>query len=224
MPQDATAQDATAQEWREHPGFARAWLRLAPLMELLGTGAHRRDLLADLTGEVCEVGAGSGSNFAYYPRSVVRVVAIEPDPRLRFAAAAEAQRVRRHQPLPHIVVIAGTAASVPVAGASFDAVVSCLVLCSVQDQHQALTEMRRVLRPGGHLALYEHVRSTIPLVARIQDTVAPGWAKVAGGCHPNRATIQAVADAGFALVTQREQAFPAALPGLPHITCHAVRD
>lgn len=206
-----------------HPWFARAWLRLAPLMDATGTAERRRELPATLSGAVCEVGAGSGANFVHYPASVRSVLAVEPDPTLRAAATATAVGLRATHPGLAIEVADGTAAAIGAPEASFDAVVACLVLCSVPDQHLALTEMRRVLRPQGALVVYEHVRSTRRLVGRVQDAVVPVWSRLLGGCHPNRDTLRAVADAGFTITGQREFAFPNSPVGLPHVLARAVR-
>lgn len=205
----------------QHPRFARAWLRLAPVMEATGTAEQRRELLVDLRGRVCEVGAGAGTNFAHYPDAVSSVLAVEPDPTLRAAATKAAVAAAR--PGLSIEVVAGTAEQISAPDNSFDAVVACMVLCSVPDQHLALTQMRRVLRPGGTLAIYEHVRSSNQVVARLQDAAAPGWSRLAGGCHPNRDTMRAVADAGFVVTSQRDMAFPHAMPGLPHALAVARR-
>lgn len=206
----------------QHPRFARAWLRLAPLLESTGTATHRRELLAPLSGVVCEVGAGSGSNFEHYPPAVETVLAVEPEATLRAAAVAAADRLQATRPgPPHIQVLDASADTLPFADGSFDAVVAALVLCSVPDQRTALRQMRRVLRPGGTLALYEHVRSAHRAVAGVQDAVVPVWSRLAGGCHPNRDTLRAVTDAGFVVRDSRVLAFPDGPPGLPHVLAHA---
>jgi len=218
-----TGGDSTPHDVGHHPRFARAWLRLAPAMEASGTAEHRRELLADLRGRVCEVGAGAGSNFAHYPGAVSSVLAVEPDPMLRAAATVAAGAVMSARPDLSIEVVAGTAEQISAPDNSFDVVVACMVLCSVPDQHLALTQMRRVLRPGGTLAVYEHVRSTNRVLARLQDAVVPGWSRLAGGCHPNRDTMRAVADAGFIVTRQQDMTFPSSLPGLPHVLAFAER-
>ncbi|WP_335726562.1 class I SAM-dependent methyltransferase [Pseudonocardia sp. HH130630-07] len=81
---------------------------------------------------------------------------------------------------------------------SFDAVVSTLVLCTVADPVRALSEMRRVLRPGGRLAVLEHVRGT-GRTARVQDAVGPLWTRMLAGCRLDRDTGAAIRDAGFAV-------------------------
>ena len=120
-------------------------------------GDHRRRLLAGLTGRVLEVGAGNGLNFQHYPAAVTEVLAIEPEPYLRRLALAAARRA----PVP-IRVVAGTAEALPALDGAVDVVVASLVLCTVTDLDQALAETRQVLRPGGKLRFYEHVRAEDP--------------------------------------------------------------
>ena len=88
------------------------------------------------------------------------------------------------------------AEDLPFGDDSFDAVVSTLVLCGVDDQARALREIRRVLRPGGQLVFFEHVRSSDPKIARQQDRMNPSIAFVAG-CECNRPTLQSIGAAGF---------------------------
>ncbi|WP_374153008.1 class I SAM-dependent methyltransferase [Pseudarthrobacter sp. WHRI 8279] len=138
----------------QHPRFARAYARAVEGMNRGGVTEHRWDLLSSLYGRVVEIGAGAGSAFALYPATVTEVLAVEPDDYLRALAASRAVSA----PVP-VIVVAGAAEAVPAADASADAVVTSLVLCSVVEQSAALAEARRVLRPGGVLAFYEHVRS-----------------------------------------------------------------
>lgn len=214
---------SVAASTHAHPWFARVWLRLVPLMDATGTPERRRELLATLSGTVCEVGAGSGANFVHYPAAVRSVLAVEPDPTLRAAATAAAAELRATRPGLAIEVVDGAAASIAAPEATFDAVVACLVLCSVPDQHLALTEMRRILRPDGALVVYEHVRSTLGSVGLVQDAVVPVWSRLIGGCHPNRDTLRAVVDAGFTITDQRVLAFPQSPAGLPHVLARATR-
>jgi ubiquinone/menaquinone biosynthesis C-methylase UbiE len=101
-----------------HPVFARAFPAMSRALEAGGIAGRRKDLLADLTGEVIDVGAGTGSSFGHYPDTVTRVLAVEPEPRLRALATAVAQAA----PVP-IEVTSGTASALPAADTSYDAAV-----------------------------------------------------------------------------------------------------
>jgi ubiquinone/menaquinone biosynthesis C-methylase UbiE len=177
-----------------HPVFARVYARVGHLMDA-EIGDHRRRLLAGLTGRVLEVGAGNGLNFPHYPATVTEVLAIEPEPYLRHLALTTA----RQTPVP-IRVVDGTAEALPAPDATVDAVVASLVLCTVTGPDQALAETRRVLRPGGRLRFYEHVRATDPRLARWQDRLERPWGWLVGGCHPNRDTVAAITAAGLQVV------------------------
>jgi SAM-dependent methyltransferase len=171
-------------------------------MDRRGSSAHRREILAGLHGEVIEIGAGAGSAFGLYPAAVTHVLAIEPDDYLRKIALGNAASA----PVP-VTVRAGTAERIPAADGSADAVVASLVLCSVPDQAAALAEIRRVLRPGGTLAFYEHVRSANPFIAGLEDLLTPAWQRLAGGCHINRDTLAAIQAAGFTVQAGRRFSF-----------------
>jgi ubiquinone/menaquinone biosynthesis C-methylase UbiE len=187
-----------------HPLFARLLEWNAGRDEKRGQAELRRELLAGLSGRVLEVGAGTGVNFAHYPASVEELVAVEPEPYLRGRALEAA----RDAACP-VRVVDGLAGELPFEDASFDAAVVTGVLCSVPDEHAALADMRRVLRPGGELHFYEHVRGRRPARARWQDAVDRVWPRLMGGCHPNRDTLGAIEGAGFQLDRCRGFHFPA---------------
>src|SRR4051812_46535573 len=84
----------TASPSAGHPRFARTYAGAVGQMDSRGAAEHRRELLARARGVVVEVGAGAGSNFAHYPGTVERVLAVEPDPYLRAVSAEAARRVR----------------------------------------------------------------------------------------------------------------------------------
>jgi ubiquinone/menaquinone biosynthesis C-methylase UbiE len=198
----------------EHPAFARAFARVVGEMDRRGADRHRKELVRRAAGTVVEVGSGAGSNFRHYPGTVTQVIALEPDRYLRGISEEAARRA----PVP-VEVRDGVAEALPVPDASADAVVASLVLCSVVDQQRSLAEFLRVLRPGGMLLFYEHVRSPNPLLARLEDLVVPVWRRMAGNCHPNRDTLAAMRDAGFTIVDARRFGFAPAMPGprLAHI-------
>jgi ubiquinone/menaquinone biosynthesis C-methylase UbiE len=208
-----TEHTATTEEIH-HPLFARIYMRMSRKRHET-EDEHRRHLLEGLSGKVIEVGAGNGLNFSLYPDTVEKVLAVEPESLLREAAVDEA----RGAPV-EIDVVNGIASELPAEDASQDAVVASLVLCSVRDQGEALSEMRRVLKPGGELRFYEHVVAQKPFPARLQRIAdATFWPRVAGGCHMARDTLPAIERAGFTV--ERSERFPftpgAPVPSIPHV-------
>lgn len=176
----------------QHPRFARAYERISAESEERGTAEKRDRVLSGLSGRVVEVGAGNGMNFGHYPDTVTEVVAVEPEDRLR----ERAERAGAGASVP-VRVVAGHAGALPVEDGAFDAVVASLVLCSVTDVAAALAEIRRVLRPGGELRFFEHVRSANPMFGVLEDALSPLWSRMGGGCRLNRDTEASIRAAGF---------------------------
>jgi SAM-dependent methyltransferase len=190
-----------------HRVFADVYDRMSEhepprLVELRGA------LAANARGRVLEIGAGVGTNIAYYGDAVTEIVATEPDPfmlrRLRRHVAALGRPVR---------VEPAAAESLPFADASFDTVVSALVLCTVTDQARALAEAKRVLKPDGRLLFLEHVRGE-GLLGRAQDVILPAWRYCAAGCHPNRRTARALTDAGFQIESLQSRPLSRTMPAI----------
>ncbi len=199
----------------QHPLFARFFHRVCGRDRGRGERELRQEMLAGIRGCVCEVGPGNGINFGHSPPGVTELVAVEPEPYLRAAAREAAAGA----PIP-VRVVDGVADTIDLPDGSIDALVISGVLCSVPDQAAALAEFRRVLRPGGELRFYEHVRSRRPGFARWQRRVAPLWRRAMGGCHPDRETLSAIVDAGFVIERCRGFAFPQTAvlyPVLPRI-------
>lgn len=177
-----------------HPLFSRIYPRINAFAEAHGALEHRQELLADAAGHIVEIGAGTGANFRHYPPAVEQVIAVEPEPRLRELAT----RAAAGASVP-VEVRAGQAEELPVPDGAFDGVVASLVLCTFADVPRALGEAARVLRHGGRLYFYEHVRSTNPRLARRQRIVNAVWPLLGGGCNLTRDSEQAIVDAGFAI-------------------------
>ena len=157
-----------------------------------GENRYRVELLAGFAGRVLELGCGDGENFALYPDTVTELVGIEPEDHLR----ERAERAAANAKCP-VRVVPGVAEALPANDGAFDAAFAGLVLCSVRDQEKALAELMRVLRPGGELRFFEHVRADRAVPAAVQLTVQPVWSRLGGGCHLARSTEQAIRDAGF---------------------------
>lgn len=182
-----------------HPLFARLYTRFSATMEK-EVGRYRAELTRGLSGRVLEVGAGNGMNFAHYEEGVGGVVAIEPEPYLR--ARAEEAAASAKAP---VTIIDGNATALNFEDGSFDTVVFCLVLCSIDDPAAALAEARRVLKPGGTVRFLEHVASPRPGKARFQRFLDSSgiWPRIAGGCTCGRNTVGTIGDSGFAVTELR---------------------
>jgi ubiquinone/menaquinone biosynthesis C-methylase UbiE len=173
---------------------------------------HRRRLVENLEGEILEVGSGTGFNFPYY-RKASRVVGIEPSDEMRRRSLERAARAA----VP-IEVVAGNGEKLDFPDASFDAVVLTLVLCTIPHPDRALAEAKRVLRPGGAIHFYEHVRSREESTTRWQDRIDKPWSMFNRGCHANRNTLATIEAAGLRL-DELEEFELAGAPGIckPHI-------
>ncbi|BBY34701.1 SAM-dependent methyltransferase [Mycolicibacter minnesotensis] len=196
----------TAPDTLDNPLFARIWTFMSS-HETDWLRDRRRENLAGLSGRVLEVGAGTGSNFAFYPETVTEVVAAEPESQLRDAALIAAAAA----PVP-VTVVASTVEALD-AGEPFDAIVCSLVLCSVDRPQDVLRQLYTLLKPGGELRYFEHVASPGLRggLQRVAD--ATFWPRLFGNCHTHRDTEQAITAAGFAVTASRRgHQFPAWAP------------
>jgi ubiquinone/menaquinone biosynthesis C-methylase UbiE len=175
----------------EHPVFAWFYEVGNRPIEWLARNPVRARLVEGLRGRVLEVGAGNGLNFRYYAPDA-RVIAIEPDRHMLLRAVPRMRSAKAR-----IELFVGDGQALPFRPRTFDAVVACLVLCTIPDALAALAEMRRVLKPDGVLRFFEHVRARADWLARAQDAIDPLWTRTMGGCHMNRATADVIARAGF---------------------------
>jgi ubiquinone/menaquinone biosynthesis C-methylase UbiE len=175
--------------------FARIYDPFLALAERAGMQEVRRKLLEDAGGRTLEIGAGTGLNLAWYPDSVTTLTLAEPEPPM-------VTQLRRQAS--HVEVVQAPAEDLPFADASFDTVVSTLVLCTVTDLAASLRETRRVLAPDGRLLFIEHVRASDERLARWQDRLHGPWRRFAYGCHCNRDTASAIQHNGFEIEAMHE--------------------
>jgi SAM-dependent methyltransferase len=170
----------------------------------------REAACADLAGRVLELGFGSGLNVGLYPTDVTGVDAVEPsDVGWRMSADR-----RRGTAVP-IERVGLDGQRLEAADASYDAVLSTFTLCTIPDVVAALTEVRRVLRPGGAFHFLEHGRSPDAAVARWQRRLDPLERLVAGGCHLSRDVPALVADSGLEIAALSASYLPGPRVGRP---------
>jgi ubiquinone/menaquinone biosynthesis C-methylase UbiE len=169
----------------------------------------RADLLRDLTGQVLEVGTGTGRNIPFYPSDLERLVLSEPDQHMRRRLS---EKIRAQAPA-RAELLDASLEGLPFAAESFDAVVATLVLCSVPHPEKALEEIHRVLRPGGRYVFLEHVAAEgRPRRLKWQRRLEPFWKRIAGGCHLTRRTADAIVAAGFTVANLRRESMRKAWP------------
>jgi ubiquinone/menaquinone biosynthesis C-methylase UbiE len=176
-------------------GFYERWivprlLDLAMRNRLLDH--YRQQTIASARGLVLEVGVGSGVNLPLYGPAVTRVVGLDPSPELLRLASKRAADV-----VIPVSLLRASAEHLPLADAVFDTIIMTWTLCSIPNPMAALTEMRRVLGPGGRLIFVEHGLSPEIRVARWQHRLTPCWKRISGGCHLDRKTDDLIRVAGF---------------------------
>ncbi|WP_324827284.1 class I SAM-dependent methyltransferase [Qipengyuania zhejiangensis] len=174
--------------------------RVMPRLITLACGqpaiADRRKAIVPLaTGHVFEIGCGGGLNQRFYdPDQVTGFSGIDPHEGLLEGARAQATKKGWEADLRQ-----GFGEDIPFSDSQFDTVVCTYTLCSVADQARVLSELRRILRPGGKLLFLEHGRAPDTAVAKWQDRIEPLWKPLAGGCHLTRPIGSALRGAGFAV-------------------------
>lgn len=187
----------------------------------------KQTLLGSLQGTILEIGPGAGANLAYYAKSDpqnsdlknIHWIGIEPNQFMHAYIYQEAEQ----RGLKDVELYEGTAEHLPLEAATVDAVVSTHVLCSVSDLEQALSEIKRVLKPGGKFVFLEHVAAEDGTVTRsLQDGITPVWKTLFDSCHPNREMWKSLAAAGFSSLDYEH--FQLQIPVVsPHIVGIAIK-
>jgi ubiquinone/menaquinone biosynthesis C-methylase UbiE len=186
--------------------FAFTYDRFSKRSEKAGLTEMRRNLIAGASGDVLEIGGGTGANLGYYGAGVESLTVTEPEPPMLKRLK---RKVRKQGS--NATVLRAPAEDLPFGDASFDTIVSTLVLCGVDDQPRVVRELRRVLRPGGRLIFLEHVRSDDPHVAKMQDRMNP-VSRFAVCCDCNRPTLDTIRSAGFEVTELEQTELPKAPP------------
>lgn len=154
------------------------------------TGELRRRFLAQASGDVLEIGFGSGLNLPYYPDSIDAITAIDPN---------EVPVESTGRPAVHFERM--SAGALHFDAGRFDCVVSAFTLCSVADMALVLREIQRVLKPGGRFLFLEHGKSWFPAAAVLQTLANPFYRLLACGCRVNRDMLSAIAGSGLQIST-----------------------
>jgi ubiquinone/menaquinone biosynthesis C-methylase UbiE len=190
------------------------------IMDPILTRAYRPKkvgLLNNLSGTILETGPGSGLNFRFYAKGST-VIAIEPNrylhPCLKTAAARNGLSLELHTTPGEAMNLLDNSA---------DAAVTSLVLCSVSNPDKVVSEIRRVLKPGGRFLFIEHVSAPENTrLQRFQKVISPLWQKLFDGCHPDRNARRHIENAGFSLTCVEE--FKLSVPVVsPHISGTAIK-
>jgi ubiquinone/menaquinone biosynthesis C-methylase UbiE len=176
-------------------GFYREQVVPRLIDKMCGAAAMRQwrvEVTAGLTGRVVEIGFGSGLNVDLYPAAVDCVLAVEP---ATVARRLSEGRVRRSTvPVAHIGL---DGQAIALDDHSCDSALSTFTLCTIPDAARALSELRRVLRPGARLHFLEHGLAPDPAVAAWQRRVEPLQRRLAEGCHLTRDPVALIEAAGF---------------------------
>ncbi|MFI5510687.1 class I SAM-dependent methyltransferase [Mycobacterium sp. NPDC051804] len=191
-----------------NPFFARLW-KVMSTHETDAIRQLRRENLAGLSGRVLEVGAGTGTNFEFYPDTVTEVVAVEPEHTL----AEVALKAAATAPVSVTVSTDTVEQYLASGGEPFDAVVCSLVLCSVDEPENVLRELHSLLKPGGELRYLEHIASSGARGGLQKFADATLWPRLLGNCHTHRDTEASITGAGFAVSgARREWTMPTWVP------------
>jgi ubiquinone/menaquinone biosynthesis C-methylase UbiE len=163
------------------------------------TARLRSTWIPQARGDVLEVGIGSGLNLPFYSSEVKRVYGVDPSLELQQMARKRAAG----RPVNVEFLSQSAEEPIPLPDESVDTIVMTWTLCSIANAPNALEQMKRVLKPTGHLVFVEHGRAPDRGVAVWQDRLTPTWKRIGGGCHLNRKVDEIITKAGFQITDLR---------------------
>lgn len=201
---------------RENPShriFAALYDPAMRSFELDVLPPHREYLAANLSGDVLDLGVGTGAMFPYFANhgDSATFHGIEPDPHMRKRAKREAEEHGID-----IEILDVGAGALPYDDDTFDVVIASIVFCTIPDVEAALDEVARVLEASGEFRFLEHVKAN-GTFGQIQELASPVWQRVAGGCHPNRETAMAISNHPAFEITDLERIDAASALARPFI-------
>jgi ubiquinone/menaquinone biosynthesis C-methylase UbiE len=150
---------------------------------------YRQEVLSEVSGEVLEIGFGTGLNLSYYPPQIQKLITVDPNPGMNRRAR---KRIEESNIIVDNRVLSGE--DLPFEDESFDSVVSTWTLCSIPNVDRAIAQIHRVLKPGGKFFFIEHGLSNEPNIQVWQNRLTPIQKLIADGCHLNRNIRQIVKD------------------------------
>jgi ubiquinone/menaquinone biosynthesis C-methylase UbiE len=182
------------------------------LLDTLTTGLRPqcKEVVQTSRGRVLELGIGTGANLPFYTNQVSEVVGIEPSTALLQKAQTRLQQLKQQSVIqPQVILQPGSAEKMDFADATFDTVVACLVFCTIPQAEAAAREMHRVLKPGGKVVFFEHIRAAEAHLVKWQNRLNSLWNVLGCGCNLNRDTKGLFAHVGFQYRELREYHHPA---------------
>lgn len=183
--------------------FSQLYDEIMYLPDTIFLKFRRKRLLKELSGTILEVGVGTGTNFRHYSNNTT-IIGIEPSPYM----FAKAKKRKVALPFPNRFILHNIGCGYPemkdlIEPESLDAVVCTLVLCTIPEPEQAISNFMKWLKPGGQLLLLEHIRAHHRTGAKLQHLFNPMWKKMAEGCQLNRATDILLAESRFEPVREK---------------------
>ncbi len=205
-----TAEAMRLEKMQHSKTFGSSYDNFMYLLEKLYLKQRRSRLISGLSGNILEIGVGTGVNFEHYSNDI-QLIGIEPSPHMM----PYAEKRREVLLFPNRITLHSIGCGYPemeqlVLPESLDAVVCTLVLCTIPEPEKALRNYMKWLKPGGKLVILEHIKSHRHLAGKLQDFLNPLWSKMAEGCQLNRPTDKLLAQSGFQLL--REERFTVFLP------------
>jgi len=172
--------------------------------EKLCLNQWRSELLGKVQGDILEIGSGTGVNLKHYPDTINHLVLSEPDKNMRHQLNKCIDASGRKD----ISIANNDAETLEFPDESFDYIVSTLVLCSVKDQFNSLTTLKRLLRPNGKLIFLEHVAAEENTkLLKWQKRIQPFWRFMSGNCHLARNTESVIKQVGFSRIQLEKTSF-----------------
>jgi ubiquinone/menaquinone biosynthesis C-methylase UbiE len=177
----------------------RRYQRLSPFYDVMEGMAERRylpwrtKLWSQVPGlHVLEVGVGTGKNMPFYPAGIA-ITGVDLTPGMLQRAQKQASDLRLES---RVKLYLGDVQQLDFADGMFDSAVATFVFCSVPDPVLGLRELKRVVKPGGHVLLLEHMRSPNPFLGAVMDFLNPLIVRMMGA-NINRQTVENIRRAGL---------------------------